>query len=130
MASSLIHERTLLISPTLAATIGLEEAVMLQLLHDAAQFGARPGQRWHEIDKEELLRLLPFWSERDCQRISASLRDKGVLAIDSPPLEQTHCLRFALEEPAAAPAARAPRPAETRPGGGKALIATRWQPDE
>ena len=130
MASSLIHERTLLISPTLAATIGLEEAVMLQLLHDAAQFGARPGQRWHEIDKDELLRLLPFWNERDCQRISASLRDKGVLAIDSPPLEQTHCLRFALEEPAAAPAARAPRPAETRPGGGKALIATRWQPDE
>ena len=109
MASSLIHERTLLISPTLAATIGLEEAVMLQLLHDAAQFGARPGQRWHEIDKDELLRLLPFWNERDCQRISASLRDKGVLAIDSPPLEQTHCLRFALEEPAA-PTAITPTP--------------------
>lgn len=130
MASSLIHERTLLISPTLATTIGLEEAVMLQLLHDAAQFSARPGARWHELDKVELLRLLPFWSERDCQRISASLRDKGVLAIDSPPLEQTHCLRFALEEPAAAPAARAPRAPEHRPGGGKALIATRWQPDE
>ena len=34
MNSSLIPERPLLISPTLAATIGLEEAIMLQVLAD------------------------------------------------------------------------------------------------
>jgi len=129
MASSLFPERPLVISPTLAATIGLEEAVMLALLHDAAQFCARPGQRWHEIDKQELLRLLPFWTERDCQRVSASLRDKGVLVLDSPPLEQSHCLRFALDQHAPAAPAPPARTQESRPAGTKALIATRWQPD-
>ena len=128
MASSLIHERTLLISPTLAATIGLEEAVMLQLLHDAAQFGARPGQRWHEIDKDELLRLLPFWNERDCQRVSTSLREKGVLWIDSPPLEQSACLRFCLD--ASQPRMRVPQQPAFKASAGKSLIAGRWQPDE
>ena len=129
MASSLIHERPLVFSPTLAATIGLEEAVMLQLLHDAALFAAGDGHaHWHEIDKQELLRLLPFWSERDCQRITASMRDKGVLAIDSPPLEQSHCLRYSLQTRAPAPRA-APR-VEQKPLGGKSLIAGRWQPDE
>ena len=128
MTATLIHERALVVSPTLAATIGLEEAVMLALLHDAAQFAPRRGP-WCELDKRQLLQLLPFWSERDCQRISASLRDKGVVAIDSPPLEQSHCLRFALD----APAPPAPAPRRTSFGArapGKAPLATRWQPDE
>jgi len=129
MASSLIHERPLVFSPTLAATIGLEEAVMLQLLHDVTLFAAGGAPvRWHEIDKSELLRLLPFWSERDCQRVSASLRDKGVLTIDSPPLEQSHCLRYSLEAHADSP--RAGSRAPQRAAGGKSLIAGRWQPDE
>ncbi|MCB1631588.1 MAG: hypothetical protein H7A12_16120 [Pseudomonadales bacterium] len=128
MAASLIQERALVVSPTLAATIGLEEAVMLALLHDAAQFAPRRGP-WCEIDKAELLRLLPFWGERDCQRISASLRDKGVLAIDSPPLEQSACLRFALDAPAQATTHRAGTTAPAR-APGKAPIATRWRPDE
>ena len=34
MSSSLIPERPLIISPTLAATIGLEEAVMLHVLSE------------------------------------------------------------------------------------------------
>lgn len=125
MAATLIHERALVISPTLAATIGLEEAVLLTLLHDAAQFTPRRGQ-WYEIRKEELLRLLPFWSERDCQRISASLRDKGVLAIDSPPLDQSPCLRFALDT--ATPSVRYPSTPPRAPG--KILLRQRWQPDE
>lgn len=126
MVASLIHERTLVVSPTLAATIGLEEAVMLALLHDAAQFAPRRGP-WCELEKQQLLHLLPFWSERDCQRISASLRDKGVLAIDSPPLDQSHCLRFALDT-AATPAHGTTRLAARSPG--KAPLASRWQPDE
>ncbi len=108
MASSLIHERPLVISPTLAATIGLEEALLLQFLHEFTQLvpGAGQGQ-WREIAKEELLRLLPFWNERDCQRVSASLREKGVLWIDSPPLEQCAALRFCLD--ASQPRMRVPQ---------------------
>ena len=43
MKSSLITERPLLVSPTLAATIGLEEAVMLQALseYSALKFGQK-----------------------------------------------------------------------------------------
>ena len=59
-SSTLIHERHIVISPTLAATIGLEEAVMLQVLHDAAIFGVANGH-WREIGKEELLRLLSWF---------------------------------------------------------------------
>jgi hypothetical protein len=55
-SSTLIHERHIVISPTLAATIGLEEAVMLQVLHDAAHFNPAAGP-WREISKEDLLRL-------------------------------------------------------------------------
>lgn len=127
MAATLIHERALVVSPTLAATIGLEEAVMLTLLHDAVQFTPQRGP-WCEIRKEELLRLLPFWSERDCQRISASLRDKGVLAIDSPPLEQSPCLRFTFDTRKTSPAHHAgATPARTAT---KALLGEHWQPDE
>jgi len=129
MASPLIHERPLLISPTLAATIGLEEAVMLQVLHDVAQLGSGDNSSaWREIGKEELLRLLPFWNERDCQRISTSLRDKGVLGIDSPPLDQGNSLRFALDAAAALRERQRPQPYKLT--GGKSLIAGRWSPDE
>jgi hypothetical protein len=130
MVSSLIPERPIVISPTLAATIGLDEAVMLQVLHDVAQLGARAPGPWREIAKEDLLRLLPFWTEQECQRVSASLRDKGVLLITSAPLDQSDRLRFSLEtarataQPAVAP--RAPQ----KLTGGKTLIANRWHPDD
>ncbi|MBP8924671.1 MAG: hypothetical protein KBG75_02325 [Pseudomonadales bacterium] len=129
MASSLNHERPLVISPTLAATIGLEEALLLQFLHEFTQLipGEHHGQ-WREITKAELLRLLPFWNERDCQRVSTSLREKGVLWIDSPPLEQSACLRFCLD--ASQPRMRVPQQPAFKASAGKSLIAGRWQPDE
>lgn len=132
MVSSLIPERAIVVSPMLAATIGLEEAVMLQLLHDVAQLGARTPGPWKEIAKEELLRLLPFWSEQDCQRISASLRDKGVLAITSVPLDQGDRLRFSLETAThpATPARAAVPLAPQKFTAGKTLMANRWRPDD
>ena len=42
MASKLVPERPLVFSPTLAATIGLEEAILLQVLLDFAAH--RPAQ--------------------------------------------------------------------------------------
>jgi hypothetical protein len=69
----------LVFSPTLAATIGLEEAVLLYQLHDlGATRTATPGE-WQTIEFETLERLLPFWNRDDLQRIAASLVDKGVL---------------------------------------------------
>ena len=86
---------------------------------------------WREIGKEELLRLLPFWDERTCQRISASLRDKGVIGIDSAPLDQSDRLRFNLDAVARepAPAASSSSSSSAKLTGGKTLMAERWRPD-
>ena len=84
----LIFEKPLVFSPQLAATLGLEQAVLLQTLHDA-QLHGQPEQRngflWLDISVEQLLRLLPFWQVSDIQRIANDLRDQGVLLIGSPP---------------------------------------------
>lgn len=140
MPSSLIAEKSLVISPTLAATIGLEEALLLQLLHEFAVYDTALPEGWHGFPKSRLLELLPFWNERDCQRVLTSLRDLGVVSINSPPLEQTATLRFRLDKsPGAAqqvtreeplqPRAQTPREQTPRAApAGKSLIAPRWEP--
>jgi hypothetical protein len=100
---SLLPERQLLFSPLLAATIGLEEAILLQHLqqlleHHSAEI--RNGHAWLSIERAFLLRTLPFWSAEDLQRISRSLADKGVLLLDSPPLHTAERLVFAVNQPA------------------------------
>ena len=64
MSSSLIPERPLLISPTLAATIGLEETVMLHVLSEMKlrmPVMFRDNLRWLEVNLEALSDAMPFW---------------------------------------------------------------------
>ena len=87
-----IPERQLVFSPGLAATIGLEEAILLQ--HLQALFEHREPQvsdnhAWLSVERDFLLRTLPFWSVEDLHRISRSLVDKGVLLVESPPLHSS-----------------------------------------
>jgi len=132
--SSLVPERQLVFSPGLAATIGLEESILLQ--HLQAQFdqrGARirDNHAWLDVERDFLLRTLPFWSVEDLHRISRSLVDKGVILIASPPLLQNDRLEFALNEPvreAAAPTPAAARPAPTRRSA--CLLPVHWSPGE
>src|SRR5690606_36268664 len=118
--SSLVPERTLLFSPALAATIGLEEAILLHLLHDLSLSRAPEpvgGSHWFEVEVAALERLLPFWTRADLARIGQSLAAKGIVQINSPPLASAAVLRYAFEQRAAAeqPRPRAePRPAEPR----------------
>ena len=82
MPSNLVPERPLTISPTLAATIGLEEAVLLQVLADFMMH--RPGTisdqfQWLEISDPELVEALPFWTLVDIKRIEANLRALGMI---------------------------------------------------
>ena len=132
---SLIPERQLLFSPLLAATIGLEEAILLQHLqplfeHPGPQI--RNNYAWLTIERAYLLRTLPFWTAEDLQRISRSLADKGVLLIDSAPLHTAERLVFAVNEPA--PTATAPATAippqmvPTRRSAG--LLPLHWSPSE
>lgn len=130
---SLIPEKPLVISPSLAATIGLEEAVLLQVLgefmshHDAETQGSF---QWLTVSAAQLQKLTPFWQTEDLQRISFSLRDKGVLLIASAPLSESHELRFAFnergEQSRAPMPALAPSPSRTA----SKTISPDWRPEE
>jgi hypothetical protein len=131
MSSSLIPERPMLVSPSLAATIGLEEACMLSLLNDIAAWRplvARDGQKWLDIDGELVTQAMPFWGEQDVQRISKNLRDQGIILLASAPYTESRRLTIAFNEN---------KPAQMRQslpiinmGGGANLISPQWQPDQ
>jgi len=130
--SSLVPERQLLFSPELAATIGLEEAILLQHLrlqfdHQAPQL--RRGHAWYSAERAALQRTLPFWQLEDLQRICRSLVDKGVLLVESPPLAESPQLVFAVNEPAPA-AAASPPPPEPPARRSAGLLPALWAPGE
>ncbi|MFV0277358.1 MAG: DnaT-like ssDNA-binding domain-containing protein, partial [Parahaliea sp.] len=136
--SSLVPEQQLVFSPGLAATIGLEEAILLQQLHGLLQHhpsSLRDGYAWLTVNHDSLLRLLPFWEPVQLHRILRSLVDKGVLLVASPPLHQSRQLVFALNEPAPArhrahvqaPAATATQARQPRSA---ATLPENWAPSE
>ena len=99
--SSLIPERPLTISPSLATTIGLEEAVLLQVLNDCMEYGEakqQGGYQWFSLCRDKLQKQLPFWDAGELQRISQSLKDKGIILIESAPLTQSEQFCFAMNE--------------------------------
>jgi hypothetical protein len=130
--SSLVPERQLVFSPGLAATIGLEEAILLQHLqslfdHHSPQ--VRHNHAWLSIPRDFLLRTLPFWSVEDLHQISRSLADKGVLLIESPPLLHDETLVFAVNEPVRE--IPSPPPAQSAPTRRSAgLLPVHWSPSE
>lgn len=145
--SSLVPERQLVFSPGLAATIGLEETILLQHLqtlfeHRASQ--QRGGYAWLNVERSFLLQSLPFWNAVDLHRITRSLADKGVLLIESPPLHSSENLLFALNEPVRGhETEREPLPTQARtqaqpaPGDpapytrrSAALLPVHWSPSE
>ena len=88
MKSSLLPERPLLISPTLAATIGLEEAVMLQVLaelihsKEKRERSLNPSLEWAALDEGDLQKAFPFWAPVDIRRVQSSLLNLGLIAVD------------------------------------------------
>jgi|SRR5690554_914856 len=123
--SSLINESPLQFSAQLAATIGLEEAIVLQLLHDTALM---QGSNPYQIAVSALVQRLSFWSLADIQRILKSLCDKGVLQQLSPPVSQSESLQYRFDtllRKEAAPAV--PTPIAPR---GANKISPYFQPDE
>lgn len=135
MNSSLIPEKPVCFSPSLAATLGLEEATMLSLLDEALshrQLEHSNGFGWCLLDSDSMHRLMPFWTDHDIGRIAKSLRDKGVILISTSPFHDCGELRFALNEQrqqteTAAPA-RAQHHNQTSAGANR--IAPNWQPSD
>mgnify|MGYP003525604647 FL=1 len=77
----LIQESPLLILPTLAQTIGLEEAILLQQLHFRLthQGQERDGKRWYCQSYTNWAKQLPFWSESKIKRLFLKLEKEGFI---------------------------------------------------
>ncbi|MEH6345583.1 MAG: DnaT-like ssDNA-binding domain-containing protein [Bermanella sp.] len=128
MGHSLIPERMLVISPNLAATIGLEDAIMLQALSD----GGQPHDvDWQAINKLALRKWLPFWDDNEIKRILKSLTDKGIVHFNSPPFGQSEQLFFSFEAkaPASARQSKTQQAYKESQQQHKSAIASNWQPD-
>ena len=88
MSSSLIPERPLLISPTLAETIGLEEAVMLHVLSELMLQNPviiRKQRKWIELSTASAISAMPFWSADEIKHVQKNLMEKGLILIQAIP---------------------------------------------
>ena len=74
----LIPDRQLTFSPDLAATIGLEEAVLLQGLGNRIP---RDQGRWHSLVISGLERDYPFWQGAHIRTLLQRLADLGIIAL-------------------------------------------------
>ncbi|VUD59067.1 hypothetical protein TDB9533_02582 [Thalassocella blandensis] len=131
-------EKPILVYPSLAATVGLEEAVLLATLSDmvSTQEGQwNNGFNWHMLSLKSLSEALPFWQSRDFQRVTTSMREKGILIIASTGFNDNDTFKFAFNEKSvrqqqAKPTQTLHNTREDRPEGGKNFIADHWQPDD
>lgn len=127
---SLLPERPLLVSPQLAATLGLEEALLYQLLTDIQALGGDQGR----IDCRQLEQILPFWQAGDIRRVSQSLEGKGVITVHSQPFGIDRHFEFTLAGAAnhASPARQVSEPARPLPAhppqAPTRLMAQDWRP--
>ncbi len=144
--SSLLPEKPLLVSPSLAATIGLEEAVLLSILDELSRYKSGQSSRgytWHELTHDELNQHMPFWDDLDIQRISQRLRDLGIILLLSAPYGQSRELKFAFNEQAIqSVSTQPPAPISTpnasqniqeqpqrQASSGATLLPPNWRPD-
>ena len=141
MSSSLFPERPLLISPTLAATIGLEEAVLLHVVSELLLQHVpliRQQKRWMEISQQTLSKALPFWDLPKIFSVQQNLRDKGLLLIEAVPgapqsqllaINQTDHTSPVRMPAVAAITAPASQPQAQGSASGSRLIPANWRPD-
>jgi hypothetical protein len=92
----LIADKTLVFSPALAATIGLEEAIALTWLNDIAQ--AMGGIQWH-INNDQVREVLSFWDDQKIRLVLRNLHEKGLLRLISPLFPDAPQLIFCFGTP-------------------------------
>lgn len=134
----LFTDKTIALSATLAATIGLEEAVLLTVLNDAASI---QGQQWARLHYQALRNQLPFWDDVSIRRVLRNLLDKGLLSLQEPMFPDGDGLIYAFNTTQAqirpqAEAAVQPHQSKAashaaQPSGHvKQPLESRWQPQE
>ena len=77
-SNSLIPDRQLTFSPDLAATIGLECAILLQGIGPQLP---RNSAQWQMLSMADLEQLFPFWHRDELQRLLLRLQELGVIAV-------------------------------------------------
>jgi hypothetical protein len=74
-----IPEKVLVVSPALAETLGLEEALLYQLLTEMALLlGARVT-----VSEQHRLQLLPFWSATQLSAVLRRVQAQGLITVQS-----------------------------------------------
>ncbi|MGE4510067.1 MAG: hypothetical protein AB7D43_03090 [Sulfurimonadaceae bacterium] len=85
MSKLLLDENPLVIIPSLAKKIGLNEAIVIQQIHYWLLSSKKvvDGRRWTYNTFEELEKQFPFWSQKTIKRTIYSLRDLGYIFIEN-----------------------------------------------
>lgn len=94
----LISDQTITISATLAATIGLDEAVLLAVLNKAASL---QHQNWARLNSNTLRKQLPFWNDDKIQQVMHNLISNGLVVFNGPLFPQAEGIIFNFNQPAA-----------------------------
>ena len=84
---ALIAEPPLLVLPSLACAVGLNQAIVLQQLHFLSQIRKpdRQGLRWIALGGGDLEHTFPFWSKNTIWRVIWQARDAGLLVVNTDP---------------------------------------------
>jgi hypothetical protein len=137
MPSSLLQEHNILVPISLAATLGLEQAVLLQTLGDCLRHRPtewRDGFKWLKLSHAELTELLPFWTLEQLDDIARKLEAQGIVRLAGGDLPLTLQLVIALNEKSeASVSAAAERPITSHWTQGDHQRATRvdlWSPSD
>lgn len=137
MTESLIPERPLVFSPSLAASIGLEEAILLQHLEALLALGSkqtRDGYHWTSSNLLSLSEQLPFWSTAAVRRILLKVHDLGLILISQMPTSEDQIIELAINQQirvqsqASSQSRQAANPAANNDLGAQ-RIAANWRPD-
>lgn len=85
MSRLIINERPLLIPPTLATKIGLNEAIVLQQVHFwlSVSDHEKDGRKWVFNTYDDWQKQFPFWSKPTIVRIFKSLKDADLILVDN-----------------------------------------------
>ncbi|WP_246946154.1 hypothetical protein [Bacillus pinisoli] len=85
MGKLLCDESPLIVLPSLAKLIGLNEAIVLQQIHYWLEKSTNiyENKKWVYNSYPQWKKQFPFWSERTLIRIMKSLKDKGLIIVDN-----------------------------------------------
>jgi hypothetical protein len=98
MGRLLIDEPPLIVLPSLAKAIGLEEAIVLQQIHYQMRVRDAGANEWVPISVTKLLEWCPFLSRRSMERVTSSLKGKGLIEVaQRSGFDRTNWLRIRYE---------------------------------